>query len=61
MAAPVFRQYVASCYFIAATVTTVGYGDFSASTEAEMLFCSALMLAGVVAFSLAIGTFTSLL
>ena len=34
------------------TITTVGYGDMSASTFAEKIFCMLLMLAGVIVFSM---------
>ena len=30
--ASIFTQYVACFYFIIATITTVGYGDFNAKT-----------------------------
>lgn len=54
-------QYVASFYFIVATITTVGYGDFNGGTEAERLFCCVLMLIGVVAYSMSISALSQLI
>ncbi len=59
--AGVGEQYVASLYFIVETITTVGYGDISGGTPAEQLFCIGLMLIGVVAYSMAISTFSTLM
>ena len=53
--------YVASFYFTITTITTVGFGDISGGTAAEQLICVVLMLAGVVAFSFATGTLTSII
>ena len=53
--------YLTSFYFTTTTVTTVGYGDFSASTVAEKIFCIIMMLIGVIAFSLSSASLSSLL
>lgn len=44
-----------------ATITTVGFGDISAGTTGERLLCAVLMLIGVVSFSFATGTLSSIL
>ena len=51
--------YLASFYFTVTTITTVGYGDMSASTFLEKIICILIMLIGVIAFSLATGALTS--
>ncbi len=56
-----FTQYVACYYFIIATITTVGYGDFNAQTEFEMIFCCVLMIIGVIAYSMTISSLTSII
>ena len=48
-----------SFYFTITTITTVGYGDFSAKTMNEKIICVFIMLAGVIAFSLASGSLTN--
>ena len=58
---PIRAQYLASFYFILTTITTVGYGDISPKNEAEHAFCILVMMIGVFSYSLAIGTFTSLI
>ena len=42
-------------------MTTVGYGDMSASTRSEQAFCMILMLFGVFYFSMISGSLTSIL
>ena len=54
-------QYISAFYFIIATITTVGYGDFNAATEPEMLFCCVLMLIGVIAYSMSISALSSII
>lgn len=39
----------------------MGYGDISASTNGERFLCSVLMLLGVVGYSYAIGSLSSIL
>jgi hypothetical protein len=51
--------YMMSFYFTVTTITTVGYGDMSASTFQEQIICSFIMLIGVIAFSMASGALTN--
>jgi hypothetical protein len=53
--------YVTSLYFIVSTTSTVGYGDLSASTSIERIFCILIMLAGVTAFTFLSGSLSSVL
>ena len=48
-----------SFYFTVTTITTVGYGDMSASTHLEQVIVVFMMLVGVFAFSLASGSLTN--
>ena len=43
------------------TITTVGYGDISANNNFEMIYCSFLMLVGVISFSFANGALASII
>ena len=51
--------YLTSFYFTITTITTVGYGDFQATTFFEKIVCILIMVAGVIAFSFASGTLTN--
>lgn len=53
--------YLIGIYFTVTTITTVGYGDISADTTGERIMCIILMLIGVVSYSYAIGSLSSLL
>jgi len=55
------QTYLTSFYFTVTTITTVGYGDYSGSTDIEMIYCIAIMIIGVVAFSFATGSLASIL
>ena len=50
-----------SFYWATATMTTVGYGDISGTNDYERIFCSIIMLFGVIAFSFANGSLTSII
>lgn len=56
-----FDLYVYSLYFIVTTTSTVGYGDLSASTTIERIFCILIMLAGVTSFTFISGSLSSVL
>ena len=53
--------YSISLYWTITTITTVGYGDISATNILEMGFASIMMLIGVVSFSFANGTLASII
>lgn len=51
-----FDYYTLSFYWTITTITTVGYGDISATTTAERWFCAFAMIIGVISFSFANGS-----
>ena len=51
--------YLTSVYFTITTVTTVGYGDMSASTMLEKSICIIIMCVGVIGFAMASGALTN--
>ncbi len=53
--------YVTSMYFTVTTVLTVGYGDISAYSVAEKIFCIILMLIGVISFSYSTGALSTII
>ena len=53
--------YLVGLYFIATTVTTVGYGDVGPVNNIERTFCNVLMFVGVVSFSFATGALGSII
>ena len=53
--------YIMSFYFIVTTTSTVGYGDLSASTTLERIFCIIIMMAGVTSFTFISGTLSSII
>ena len=56
-----WELYITSFYFTVTTIMTVGYGDITAKTMPEKLLCILLMLIGVVAFSFATGSISSII
>ena len=54
-------QYLTSFYFTITTITTVGYGDISGSTNVEKIFCILMMLTGVISFSVLSGSLANIL
>jgi hypothetical protein len=53
--------YMLSLYWTITTITTVGYGDISGTNSIERIFCSIIMLIGVISFSYANGSLSSIL
>jgi hypothetical protein len=56
------EMYLYSWYFALATVTSIGYGDVSASAfhQSEQAICSVIMLVGALVFAYLIGNFCAL-
>jgi hypothetical protein len=53
--------YVTSFYFTTTTILTVGYGDICAVSKTEKIMCIILMIIGVVSFSFATGSLSSII
>ena len=53
--------YIISFYWTITTITTVGYGDISGTNGFEKVFCSIVMIIGVISFSLANGSLASII
>lgn len=53
--------YITSFYFTVSTITTVGYGDIRGFNTLERQLCIVFMLLGVISFSFATGSFSSIL
>ena len=53
--------YITSFYYTISTITTVGYGDISGKNTLERGMCIIIMLIGVMAFSFATGSLSSIL
>ncbi|CDW85371.1 cation channel family protein [Stylonychia lemnae] len=53
--------YLAAFYYTIVIVTTIGYGDITVRTPIEQVFCIMLLVVGVVSFSFAIGSLSSIL
>lgn len=53
--------YITSVYFSVTTTLTVGYGDVTACTMSEKLFCVFLMIIGVLSFSYATGALSTII
>lgn len=54
-------MYTVSLYWVVQTIATVGYGDVSLQNTNERGFALTIMIIGVLAFSYASGTLTSIL
>lgn len=53
-------MYINSFYWTLTTVTTVGYGDINAGTTLERIFNLVIMSFGVLMYSFAIGSLSSI-
>ncbi len=56
-----FHQYIAALYWTFETITTVGYGDISASSSYEYIFVCALECIGMGFFAIFVSKITDLL
>ena len=55
------EQYIYAMHWATQTITTVGYGDITANTNAEIVISLLWMLFGVAFYSFIIGNFSSLI
>jgi hypothetical protein len=53
--------YSLSLYWTVTTITTVGYGDIVGTNTQERIFCSLIMIIGVISFSFANGALATIL
>jgi len=58
---PDIGLYLTSFYFIITTMSTVGYGDISGQNNLERTVSIVLMLVGVISFSFATGSLSSIM
>jgi len=56
-----YDLYICAFYFTITTITTVGFGDISGYTIAEKILCIVIMIFGVISFSFATGSLSSLI
>lgn len=56
-----FELYTTSFYFAMTTITTVGYGDIRGNSTTERVICIFLHLIGVLSYSFASGSLTSII
>ena len=56
-----WTMYTIGLYWAVTTITTVGYGDISATNTAERIAASIIMIIGVVAFSYSTGMLSSII
>jgi len=56
-----FELYSTSFYFSMTTITTVGYGDIGGNSTTERVVCIFLHLIGVLSYSFASGSLTSII
>ena len=55
------RQILISMYFSFTSFSTVGFGDFHPRSNVERLFCSVVLVGGVIIFSYIMGDFIAML
>lgn len=55
------RQYLAATYWAVTTMTTVGYGDITPSSDVERVYCILTMAGGVGFFAYYVGSVTAVI
>ena len=55
------QTYMIALYFVSTTVTTVGYGDINPINDIERVLCIILLFIGVMTFSFASGSLSSII
>ena len=55
------HQDTIAFYFVMTPITTVGYGDISATNYQERVFCIFLLFVGVITFAFASGQMASII
>ena len=55
------QLYITSFYFSVTTITTVGYGDINGNSTVEYWICFFLHLIGVLSYSFAAGSLTTII
>ncbi|XP_041822900.1 potassium voltage-gated channel subfamily H member 8-like [Melanotaenia boesemani] len=58
---PIRSIYIASLYFILTSLTSVGFGNVSANTDAEKIFSICIMVSGALMYALVFGNVTAIL
>jgi hypothetical protein len=59
--ASIFSQYVTSLYWVITTMTTVGYGDITPTTDLEIIATMLVMVLGVSVYAYVIGNLASMI
>ena len=55
------EMYTIGLYWTITTITTVGYGDISATNTSERIVACIIMVIGVIAFSFSTGSLSSII
>ena len=55
------KCYVASLYFVMTSLTSVGFGNVSANTKTEQIFCVFVLLFGALVYATIFGNITTII
>ena len=58
---PSSKCYVASLYFVMTSLTSVGFGNISANTKEEQIFCVFVLLFGALVYATIFGNITTII